>query len=114
MDGATLQFGRGDDDDLSFATLGMGADGPPVIPQSEPLASVTGVSQNGLHWRRCGDHRWRWTAKDVKTELREGDCIAVLLESPPGSSQCGPQKDLEEKDVTCLLGLELRPARPGT
>jgi len=114
LDGATLAFGGGDED-LDFATLGMGGgDGPPAIPMSEPLASVTGVSQNGLHWRRCGDHRWRFLAKDVKTELREGDCIAVLLESPPGSSQCGPPKDLEEKDVTCLLGLELRPAQPGT
>lgn len=106
MGGATLQMGC-EGDDLSFATLAFGSDD--IAPSApEPLAFAIGVSQNGLHLRKAGQQRWCWIAKDVKADLREGDCIAVLLESPPGSSQCGPPKDLEEKDVTCLLGLELK------
>jgi len=111
MGGATLQMGC-EGDEISCATLAFGSDDitaplPASIPE-EPIAFVSGVSQNGLHLRKVGQQRWCWIGKDVKADLREGDCIAVLLESPPGSSQCGPPKDLEEKDVTCLLGLELQ------
>lgn len=110
--GATLQLGAGDAGNDDFATLVMGDGGGDQSVSLKPLAVVVGLTQSGLHLRAFGEKRWRWMAKEKKADVQEGDCIAVLLESPPGSSNPGPPRDLEEQETTCLLGIELHASMP--
>lgn len=72
------------------------------------IASITGLSHGGVHLRQAGEARWRWKAKGSKQQVSFGDTVAILLESPPGSSLPGAPRDLEGKDTTCLLGIELK------
>jgi len=101
--GATLAWGCGD---TGSALSGKAVKPPP------PLAEAMGLSTAGLHVRTAGETRWQWMPKERKVEVRQGDRIAILLESPPGSSNPGPPKDLELHEATCLLGIELQPPVP--
>mmetsp|Transcript_74185 Transcript_74185/g.191390 ORF Transcript_74185/g.191390 Transcript_74185/m.191390 type:complete len:440 (+) Transcript_74185:85-1404(+) len=92
--GATLAFGGGG---------GLGSIAPPAT-----LASGTPLSANGLHHRSAGETRWRWVAKEEKVDLNEGDHVALLLESPPGSGNPGPTRDLVADEAVCLLGVEIQ------
>merc|ERR1712064_9224 len=88
---------------------GLGDLTDPEEPLPEPLALASGLSANGLHIRAKGHTHWRWTPKGAESHVREDDCIAVLLESPPGSGNPGPQEDLLSSETICILGFEVRP-----
>merc|ERR1719401_2148630 len=113
---ATLAFGvdAGAGDDCGGATLEWGDHGvapqQPVLAIVEaPLAVATPLTAGGLHVRAAGMTRWQWMAKDKRVDIHPGDRIAILLESPPGSANPGPPRDLEAEEATCLLGIELQP-----
>lgn len=95
-------------DSLDMATLALGCDAEVGAEMSSHLACACGLTVQGLHLRTAGETRWKWLRRDEKAEIRRGDRIAVLLESPPGSSTPAPQRDLEAQEATCLLGMELR------
>mmetsp|Transcript_6779 Transcript_6779/g.15484 ORF Transcript_6779/g.15484 Transcript_6779/m.15484 type:complete len:437 (+) Transcript_6779:430-1740(+) len=111
---ATLAFGESgtplSGDDLG-ATLAFGGDSENYSQASarppQPLAEVIGLSQGGLHVRLAGHTKWQWHKQNVKVPVRTGDRIAILLESPPNSTQSGARKDLEADEATCLMGVEL-------
>uniref|UniRef100_A0A7R9ZVW3 Uncharacterized protein n=1 Tax=Pyrodinium bahamense TaxID=73915 RepID=A0A7R9ZVW3_9DINO len=111
MDFPTLQFGAPED---FGPTLALGSDtttGPTTQIDSAvgpSLATVSGLSANGLHLRKAGQTVWRWASKEQREELRHGDRIALLLESPPGSCVPGPPRDLGAEEAQCLMGLELQ------
>lgn len=102
---ATLSFG-GCDQTLAW---GGGVPGIGGSASNEPLAIAKSVAHCGLHHRVAGETLWRWIGKSDKVELRENDCLALLLESPPGSCTPGPPRDLQDHQVTCLLGLKIEP-----
>lgn len=95
-------------DSLDMATLALGCDTEVGAEMLSHLACACGLTVQGLHLRTAGETRWKWLRRDEKAEIRGGDRIAVLLESPPGSSITAPQRDLEAHEVKCLLGIELR------
>lgn len=108
LDMPTLEFGCDAGVLEDSGTLPMGG----FLAEAAPLALATARSlcKTGFHCRSSGATMWRWIAQDAEAELRAGDCIAVLLESPPGSFNPGPARDLEAHEVTCLLGVEFRPS----
>lgn len=73
----------------------------------QPLAYASGLTSGGMHVQKARETRWRYLAKGSKEAVDEGDVIALLLESPPGSSNPVPTRDLMADEVICLLGLEL-------
>ncbi|CAE7202294.1 unnamed protein product [Symbiodinium natans] len=77
-------------------------------PDEKPaLAFVSGI-KSGYHLRRAGETRWDWIPKDEKASIEEGDTIAMLLESPPGSEAPAKQQSLNAEEARCILGCELR------
>lgn len=117
-------------DELDLATLKMLGPGPSSFADSsqtlkwngaavEPtpsqdelskaLAVVLGLTATGLHVRPSGQSKWCWHANQEEVRVRERDCIAVLLESPPGTGKPAPQRDLEGSRALCILGIEVRP-----
>lgn len=95
-------------DSLDMATLALGCDTEVGADMLIHLARACGLTAQGMHLRTVGETKWKWLGRDEKAEIRGGDRIAVLLESPPGSSITAPQRDLEAHEATCLLGIELR------
>jgi len=112
LDVATLDFGVADDFAATLA-WGGGDDTPAGRPAAPTLAVVSALSKVGIHVRAAGDTMWRWTSKDLQVDIHDGDRIAILLESPPGSCVPGTSRDLGESEATCLLGLVLRQPGPG-
>ena len=76
--------------------------------ESGSVAHVCGLMEQGLHIRRKGETRWRFNARYEKVEVMEGDRVALVLESPPGSVKRPPLEDLEAEQVVCILGCELK------
>jgi hypothetical protein len=109
LDAATLPF-DGEMPASQAETLPMVPPAPVEAVKLEAKIQVLAkcLSPNGLHFRAQGDSFWRWVAQGETREMCAGDCIACLLESPPGSYTQGPQKDLEAHEVRCLLGVEFR------
>eukprot|EP00913_Durusdinium_trenchii_P020711 g19451.t1 len=78
--------------------------------ESATVATVSGLSSLGLYVRRHRESRWQFHAKQKKVEIMEGDRVALVLESPPGSMKWlpGEGKDLEGDEAVCILGCELQ------
>ncbi|CAL1158695.1 unnamed protein product [Cladocopium goreaui] len=76
--------------------------------ESSSLAHVSGLGNLGVHIRRKGETRWRFNARHEKVEVMEGDRLALVLESPPGSVKQAPNEDLEAEQAVCILGCELK------
>jgi hypothetical protein len=112
MNLATLAFGDSGDD--GGATLPWGQEfvqeSPLTAMPSRPLATLKGLTNNGLHLRtEAGGSHWAWYAKDEKVDVYKGDCVSLLLESPPGSGSPGPARHLRGDEARCLLGLVFEP-----
>lgn len=93
------------------ATLAMGGASPSQRTEDlsrRPIAMAKGMTRSGLHLRLSAETMWRWKDKDTAVELHVGDRIALLLESPPGTYIPGPQRDLQEDEARCLLGVEFQ------
>lgn len=109
LDQATLQLGDsaacGGFDDSETLALGGNDSFVPVTPHYLAAAKS---GKNGFHFRTHGDSRWQWVGPESNQDLKAGDCIALILESPPGTCKSAPQRDLEAFEVTCLLGVEFR------
>jgi len=97
----------GGEEDLG-PTLALGSSTDSGVREQVPDATVYGLSQHGLHVRELGQNTWRWTPMKQRVELRYGDTIAVILVSPPNSTEPGPQRDLSDSEAECKLGLELK------
>lgn len=115
LDLATLQWGDTTAETThlvedSADTLLLGGPAPAAEVSSQALATVKSC-KNGFHYRLRGESRWQWLAPEVVRDVQVGDCIALILESPRGSYNPAPQRDLEAADVTCLLGVEIRRPR---
>mmetsp|Transcript_47784 Transcript_47784/g.104037 ORF Transcript_47784/g.104037 Transcript_47784/m.104037 type:complete len:428 (-) Transcript_47784:70-1353(-) len=106
----TLTFGGGYTEEAA-ATLAWGVESAVEVAPPSPLAVVTALSAGGLHKRSRGETRWCWYSKDSKADVFDGDCVALILESPPGSATPASRCDLSADEANCLLGLELH--RPG-
>jgi len=102
----TLNLGGGEDSGPTLA-LGTSTESSGVREQA-PDVIVYGFSQHGLHVRELGQKTWRWTPMKQRVELRYGDTIAMILVSPPNSTEQGPQRDLSDSEAECKLGLELK------
>jgi len=97
----------GGEEDLG-PTLALGSSTDSGVREQVPDATVYGLSQHGLHVRELGQNTWRWTPMKQRVELRYGDTMAVILVSPPNSTEPGPQRDLSDSEAECKLGLELK------
>ncbi|CAE7204475.1 PAPP5 [Symbiodinium sp. CCMP2592] len=94
---------------MEMATLVWGCwnDSQQDADEKPPLAYVSGL-KSGYHLRKIRETRWTWIAKGDKASIEEGDTIAIVLESPPGSEAPAPSKDLNAEEARCILGCELR------
>eukprot|EP00927_Polykrikos_kofoidii_P033755 TRINITY_DN28582_c2_g1_i1.p1 TRINITY_DN28582_c2_g1~~TRINITY_DN28582_c2_g1_i1.p1 ORF type:complete len:458 (-),score=78.68 TRINITY_DN28582_c2_g1_i1:157-1488(-) len=99
----TLDFGEDADATLSWGNAP--GDDPLLASPSRTLAHARGQLHLGIHVRSKGEILWRWFAKDVQADIHEGDCLALLMESPPDSGEPGEKRDLSETEARCLLGL---------
>lgn len=114
----TLRFGLFDGSHgVEMDTLAWGGGSPrkggspPAASAAKPppVATAMGLSSAGFHVRPSGGSKWLWHHKDASTELRPGDWVALLLESPPKSCTPGPRRNLMAEEARCLLGFELIP-----
>jgi len=114
LDMATCPMGEADESSAMAyegATLPWGSPTKAKVPRLEKavLANAIGKTSAGMHVRVAGETTWRWVAKESSWPIHEGDRIAILMESPPGSSNPCASHDLEAKDAVCILGAELLP-----
>lgn len=96
---------------IEMATLALGFwEDSQETAESATVATVSGLSSLGLYVRRHRESRWQFHAKQKKVEIMEGDRVALVLESPPGSMKWlpGEGKDLEGDEAVCILGCELQ------
>lgn len=94
---------------VDMATLALDYwDASQETVESSSLAHVSGLGNLGVHIRRKGETRWRFNARHEKVEVMEGDRLALVLESPPGSVKAAPNEDLEAEQAVCILGCELK------
>lgn len=98
VDMPTLVFGGESQDDFAIS--------------NGHLATVSGLSATGIHFRKALETQWRWLPRGQSVELHEGDRVAALMFSTGcqkgGIQTPAPQRDLPAEEVTCLLGIELR------
>lgn len=94
---------------MEMATLVWGCwnDSQQDADEKPPLAYVSGL-KSGYHLRKIRETRWTWIAKGDKASIEEGDTIAIVLESPPGSEAPAAPNDLNAEEARCILGCELR------
>ena len=94
---------------VEMATLALDFwDTSQEMVESASMAHVCGLHETGLHIRRKGETRWRFNARGEKVEVMEGDRVALVMESPPGSVKRPPLQDLEAEQAICILGCELK------
>mmetsp|Transcript_48428 Transcript_48428/g.90756 ORF Transcript_48428/g.90756 Transcript_48428/m.90756 type:complete len:427 (-) Transcript_48428:59-1339(-) len=93
---------------MEMATLVWGCwnDSQQDAEEKPPLATVSGI-KDGFHMRKAGQTRWTYIGKGHKAGVEEGDMIAIVMESPPGSEKPPMARDLEASEVRLILGFEL-------
>lgn len=76
------------------------------LQDSHAFARFAGVSR-GFHVKRASENFWCWVPDGEQVTIGSGDRVALLLESPRGSSKPAPSEDMASEKAACLLGLEL-------
>mmetsp|Transcript_95507 Transcript_95507/g.169594 ORF Transcript_95507/g.169594 Transcript_95507/m.169594 type:complete len:440 (+) Transcript_95507:56-1375(+) len=101
-------------DSMDMATLAFGvSESPDLLTESSSsdgrLATISGLSAQGIYFRKALQSRWRWLSKNETHAMHEGDRVAVVVRSTQQDIDTPlPQQDHEGEEVTCLLGIEIR------
>jgi len=104
----TLAMGGAYTEDSDTLPLGGAAEFSQPDLAQPALASVKCLCKAGLHRQSASEQTWRYVSQSDVFEMRDGDHIALLLESPPGSLAPGPQRDLQVGEATMLLGVRFQ------